>query len=81
MQSKNPSGDSKETTQNNPADHSGSNKQQNEMHTGHDEQTSVPLQTTVDQNQNDSLEPYMRLDEEESCRITSQSNNHSKSDK
>ena len=78
MQSENPSKDSQETTQDNPADHSDSSNQRNEMQSEHDELTSVPLQTTVDQNQNDSLESDLRLDEEESRRITSQSNNQSR---
>ena len=74
-------GNSEETTlKDNPADHSNPNKH-SEMQSEHDEPTSVPLQTTVDQNQNDSLEPDLLLDEEESCHITSQSNNQSKSDK
>ena len=81
MQSENPSRESEETTQDNQANHSDSNNQQNEMQSEHDELTSVPLQTIVDQNQNDSLESDLRLDKEESRRITSQSNNQSRSDK
>ena len=51
------------------------------MQSEDDELTSASLQTTVDQNQTDSLESDLRLDEEESRRITSQSNNQSRSDK
>ena len=51
------------------------------MQSDHGELTSVPLQTIVDQNQNDALESDLRLDEEESRRITAQSNNQSRSDK
>ena len=42
---------------------------------------STTADKTADQNQNDSLELDLRLDEEKSHRITSQINNQSRSDK